>query len=71
MKKLNLKGKLNLRKESLSKFDLDQVNGGAQTDYSQCGTAYETVICCATLEKTCNTKYAICGTGPQTLVKTC
>ncbi len=71
MKKVNLKGKLGLKKEIISKFDMNDIIGGAKTqNYSECGTGMATIICCATAVKTqCNTVYAICGTGPQTAVK--
>jgi hypothetical protein len=71
MKKVNLKGKLSLSKETISKFEMGNVIGGAQTvNYSDCGTGMETIICCASIVKKCGTDYIVCGTGPLT-VKGC
>jgi hypothetical protein len=68
MKKVNLKGKLSLSKETISKFEMGNVTGGGKTlNYSECGTGMQTIICCATLDKTCGTDYIVCGTGPATL----
>jgi hypothetical protein len=68
MKKVNLKGKLILNKSAISKFEMNNINGGGFTkDYSECGTGPATIICCATVNKTCGTAYAVCGTGPQTI----
>ncbi len=71
MKKVNLNGKLELKKEAISNLHMNEINGGGKTlNYSECGTGPATIICCATVVKTqCNTVYAICGTGPQTLDK--
>jgi hypothetical protein len=68
MKKVNLKGKLSLSKETISKFEMENVIGGGKTlNYSECGTGVATIICCATVNKTCGTDYAVCGTGPLTV----
>jgi hypothetical protein len=67
-----LKGKLSLGKETMSKFDMDKVNGGGFTkNYSECGTGPATIICCATVQKACDTDYKVCGTGTQSLVIAC
>jgi hypothetical protein len=43
MKKVNLKGKLSLKKETMSKMELNEVNGGATIGCT--GTASLLVIC--------------------------
>jgi hypothetical protein len=70
MKKVNLKGKLSLSKSIISRLEMDQISGGAKTDISNCGTLMATLpVCCGTLNKVCNTIYAVCGTGPVSYEK--
>jgi hypothetical protein len=45
MKKVNLKGKLGLKKETMSKFDMNQVSGGASIPNTICGPQSLLVIC--------------------------
>jgi hypothetical protein len=45
MKKLNLKGKLSLKKEAISKFEMQHVKGGEDRTY--------TTLCGATCDKEC------------------
>jgi hypothetical protein len=45
MKKVNLKGKLDLKKEVMSKFDMNNVNGGASNPNTVCGQQSLLVIC--------------------------
>lgn len=60
------KQKLTIRKLRIDSFVTDvhqqRVLGGANTDYKQCGTGYETI-------NSCNYTYDYkeCGTGPQTI----
>jgi hypothetical protein len=79
MKKVNLKGKLNLKKETLSKLDMTNVSGGATVT---CQTINLMVTCgmntlkCASLVctfphhtcgiQTLQTCAFICPTGPTT-----
>lgn len=55
MKKLNLKGKLNLKKESISKFEMQNVKGGEDRTY--------TTLCGATCDKNCPPPPSIICTG--------
>jgi hypothetical protein len=65
MKKVNLNGKLSLRKETLSKFDMNQVAGGGSlycTLDAGCGVS---LICtfgaiCAPTVKNCQTLNVRC-----------
>jgi hypothetical protein len=59
MKKVNLKGKLNLKKETMSKMDMNEVNGGA-TIY--CTTASLLVIC-NNLTLFCPSKNVVCASA--------
>jgi hypothetical protein len=68
MKKVNLKGKLNLKKETLSKLDMTNVSGGVT---AFCGTS--PVLCQKSLAVLCPSLAVVCITnnGCQTLKATC
>jgi hypothetical protein len=64
MKKVNLKGKLGLKKETISKLDMGNVSGG-QTGQGICAQTQIIICQIQTLKPTCNTithKPSICFT---------
>jgi hypothetical protein len=79
MKKVNLKGKLNLKKETLSKLDMTSVSGGATALCAQsliCGGLQSKLVCpsvqvqcftqnaCFSRNIGCTQSIVGCPTGP-------
>jgi hypothetical protein len=59
MKKLNLKGTLSLKKETISKFEMQHVKGGEDRTY--------TTLCGATCEKDCYPPSVFCTGATRNL----